>query len=439
MNGTFLSTLTNWLSHLRRLVTILGFRIVSLILTFFFGILITRTQGETLYGEYAFVLAASNLLATFLSFGMPPQITRELAQASDDKLARLSPIYSITALLIFSQIITIALLCVLSDNSRLLLIVSLSLLFSINMNIHGTLNGLNRVLHASFLQNIALPLGFICTFLLLLHYGPSFSNIAVSGQMAGQLIVMAIALVFLTYFVSARKWIWQILFIKQQSHRFRMALKTGFSLFLSQMVIAASTQIDIIVLSSAVPEALVAQYYAAARGANLVTFGPMALIALTAPLVFREPQGPKSPEAVAIFHSNAVGCFFLAALGTLGLILFGQSYLLLYAPSFLNAYLPMILLAIGYLIWSMFALCPTAIRAARSDSSLLIINLFAVFLNIGVSLVLVNQFGMIGVALGTTLQYIILGLGCHLYCLRRILLRISAFDALIALHGSRKS
>lgn len=385
-----------------------GIRIFSAIASLAFSIVGARLLGAEAFGNYVSLMTAASLGAVIISFGLPQLLERELAHSrgSGDR-ASLVPIAKL--LCISSSIILFATILTNSfwDRSYALVLafMTLSGLAGVLAAIHA---GLERVLLSAWVTGFWRPIAALVFLLALAAFGSTSLISALGSQIAG----VAVSIALLAYFLFTRNYpdlvlVWTDVRngdLWDQQHT--RALSSALTFAAVQLVINATTQVDIIVLTALADSTVVAHYYAAARAANVISFFYGASIALASPTIVRlVAKGDiigtaRSVREAAMSGSILTVCAAcVAAAGS-------HAYLSFYGPSFTEAKWPLIILLIGFCGMSLLGPAQPVLLAFKKERVVFAITLTSLGVNALVSFLLVPSIGMSGAAIGTCVQLV---------------------------------
>lgn len=402
-------------------------RLASALLSLAFGMVAARLLGVETFGGYVSLMAIAGLVTVASSVGMPTLIVREVAAARGSiGTARLRPLIDGCVFIL----LLLGVAAVLSgfwsglDIGLVLAFVCLSNGASFLGALHA---GFERVLFASWIDGVVRPVCALVALVALVWSGLVSAQAAVAGQIIG--VVLA-ACAFL-YFIDLHRASQTVRSIHSQRRRLTdhwgMA-KTGALIAGTQLLINATTQIDILILTAMTGPADVAHYYAAARAAIVVSFFFGSCGALAEPRLTRLYASGDMESFKRLINSTALLGVWMTVLAALGALIVAPYYFEMYGPTFSDASTALLILVFGLVAWSLFGPALIALRAVRQDKKLLAATVLAVASNIGLSLLLVPAFGMNGAAVGTAAQFIVFGCALALFLTRTTSLRTDVFQ-----------
>ena len=158
---------------------------------------------------------------------------------------------------------------------------------------------------------------------------------------------------------------------------------------------------DVLVLSAYLPPHVVGMYFAAAKTMALVMFVHYAVgSAVAKDFAALHARGDRA--ALVAYARDAVSWTFWPSLAaTAALLVLGEPLLWLFSPAFTEAYPVMVVLAAGFLFRASVGPAEFVLNALGEQKACAAVAASAAALDIGLNLVLVPMFGMIGAAIAT--------------------------------------
>ena len=425
--------LTHMLSgvDLRGVVATLAMRFAGAGLGFFSHVAFARLLGRADYGLFAGLWAWVVLLGMLAPLGLATANTRLVAQYLErNRLPRLRGLFSFAVITPLLSGVALgasfaALELALSgrmegDAWRGALPVALAAacvpLFALGESLRGLARG-----HG--LTALAYAPAFLWRPLLMMLL--ALAAWAALGWLDVSLLLMA-SLLAIALTVAA-----QLLLLRRQMARAAGAARRGvrharawlaisLPLLLVDGYFILAANMDVIVLRHFAPPAEVGAYYAAARIAALVNFFPLMIGAQAAPRLARLwTRGEVAALTVlgrryALLAAGGTAAAFLAllALGDLALALFG--------PGFTVARPAMLLLAGGIVLQALAGPVRYLLAMAGQERAMAAVMVGAAVLNIGLNLLLVPPYGMMGAAVATVASGLIFTLALAAVAWRRL-------------------
>lgn len=410
------------------------FRVTSVALNLVFSILGARFLGAEQYGDYVALMAIAGLVTVLLSFGLPTLITREVAAARGQPENRYLHELHDWAWILITILTIFAVISWLFFSTTLALVLLLTTISNLAALGAAVITGHERVLYGAIITDGVRPLVSLLTLIGMIVLGflimgrdfglpdSSLPTAKISNLILAQIAGAAAALIAVML-VLGRK----TLSSAASRHRIfpdiknqhLVFAKAGIVLAGTQLLINSTTQVDILILKWRASPEEVAYYFAAARGALIVSFfsGINALFA--EPKLTRLLASGKTAETQVLIYQTLMSGILLTVLASAIALLFGRKYLVLFGEGFDQSYTSLAILLAGLLLWSFCGPAQSVLRAARKDRILLLTTAISVMLNVVVSLIFVPVLGMNGAALGTAAQFagygVLLAIACRRY------------------------
>jgi O-antigen/teichoic acid export membrane protein len=191
---------------------------------------------------------------------------------------------------------------------------------------------------------------------------------------------------------------------------YTVSLVTGWKFAVAQLAIMGMTQVDILILTATRTAEEVAWYFAAARAALVASFFFSSVTKMAEPKLVRLFAAQDQDEMRGLATSTARLGLGMTLIATILSFVAGGFYLDLFGEGYRNAYPAMIVLMAGLLARSFFGPAEAVLRASRSDTGILVYAVLSLGVGSALAYALSMQFGMIGVATGMAVQFVLFGL-----------------------------
>ncbi|MBO9467537.1 oligosaccharide flippase family protein [Tropicibacter sp. R15_0] len=403
----FLSALKDWELMGQFLVSAqgTGLRLFSVIVNMVIGIVLARLLGDDGFGQYVSYLAFAGLLASICALGLPAMLAREVALArgtgQEESIAPIAQM--ILATLTF---LILALLGVFLWGSQSGVLLVFFVLGTTCLGIATNIfNGFERVVLGQWVGAVFRPLLAIAFFFMLAWTQVLSVNTAVFAQ--GLTAFLATLLLFLVWprppLLKTLRGYWYRLPVRD----YRQVFQIGLTFAFSQTLINAMTQIDILIMTALRPSDEVAWYYAAARAAFVVSFFFGSVCKIAEPRIIRLYAAGDRSEMQKVAHRTVFLGVVMTILAILFALLLARPYLLFYGEEYLAAMPALVILLIAMLFSSMIGPAEQVLRAARADSSILVVAGISVGCAALLAFLLIPLMGMNGAAIATGAQFII--------------------------------
>lgn len=386
-----------------------------------FGIIAARLAGAANFGEYVSTMALIGILVTLGSLGLPQVLAREIsiARGTGEKRRVQATINLATTMLAFLAVAACTSIYAGIPNfavgfSYIIGAISLSVITAV-------FNGSEKVIWGMWLNCFIRPglaLAILCAVSIIVI--PSTTTLFAT-QLFAILLALCVALAMIRNEEIFRL-PWPTLVIPRWKASLGNIVQTGSMLAVTQMLIGLTTQIDILILTVFSSPEEVSHYYAAARAALVISFFSGSTALVVEPTITRYLASENSNDAQKLIHRTAVGGFVVALFAFLFVVAFSDLYLDSYGPSFTEAKQALYIMSGGFVLYTLFGPAEVTLRAARKDASNLIIVGIALIANIFVSVLLVFKLGILGVAIGSVVQFTLHG--CLMMLKARHLLNI---------------
>ncbi|MEL6686853.1 MAG: polysaccharide biosynthesis C-terminal domain-containing protein [Pseudomonadota bacterium] len=419
-----------------------AFRLGSVGMGMLFSIFAARIVGAEQFGIYVSLLAIATLSATALQLGLPQLLAREIAtfRAGNKRLYETGKPPTQTAhnpRILGNITIGLVILLALSTGvswaffDRQIALVTTFIALTLCTGLLGSvLFGHERVLRGALSTDIIKPGAALLCLLILGNAIIKTADDIFLTQIFG-LSVAIFGLVLMIGLRPFRQGIKHWTNKPEATASFSPIFITGLLLAMSQVLIGATTQVDILILRALEAPEQVSYYFAAARAALVVSFFFGINAAFAEPTLVRliAEERHNEVETLAIRTARSgLAATLVAVIATAAL---GPLYLSWYGEGFEQGYPALLIMLVGMMAWALFGPSQNLARAGRLDKELLWITLFSVLINIAVSFTLVPILGLTGAAIGTTVQYLIYGLLLYVLIRRKLGYRSSAFNRIL--------
>ncbi len=383
-------------------------RLGSVVVNLMFGMVAARLLGAESFGTYASWMAITGFLSVAVSVGLPSLITREVASARGSGVTdALTPLAQFGAVVLVVGFV--AVLASLAAPSRgLTVVLATTLSFSLVTLLAGAACGHERVVFANWMNVIVRPLVALATLVLLAQFVPPTYETALLTQLIGAVVAsLLLLLAWKPYDIWAG--MRDALTSRWWSPRHLTVARMGVVFAVSQLLINATTQLDVLILSALAAPEDVAHDYAAARAALVVSFFCGANAAMAEPKLARLYAAGQMDEFTSVIRTTGLIGAAMAIASSAAALAIAPYYFAFYGPSFAAGLPCLVLLVIGLIGWSLFGPAQVALRATGREKNVVYATAIALVVNCIVSVTLIPFVGILGAAIGTTAQFLVYG------------------------------
>ena len=384
-------------------------QVVTLATGFLLSVILGRFLGAAPFGLYTMTLTIYTIASTVAGIGIPTAIVKYVAEFKENK-EKLNIFVScgvvnsvifgaIAGTVLFTLSNTLANVFNMPELTGLIEIIAFSLpFFVVNNTLLGLLNGLREMKSYSFRTAIrsALLLGFTILFVGI--------GLGIKGAVLAVLL-SEVGTLFLLIFISRNFFNFVI---QDYVKTTRELVKFGSQLFLASAIYLVNTRADMLLVGYFLLDKDVGMYAIAVAFASVFQMIPRAISTVTYPMI-SENYGKKLYQANEILTNKTIK-YSLAILSILAILLifFAKDIISwLLSPEFLPAVVPLTILVLAMVFSGSLASTGGVFSAAGRPDLAFKINLAKLMPNIGLDILLIPMFGIIGAAIGTAASILV--------------------------------
>jgi O-antigen/teichoic acid export membrane protein len=374
-------------------------------LTLLTTILFARWLGASDFGLYSLGFTLMTIFVVISRWGTDQILIKNISTNMDHNPGlSMGYIKSVTILVSLISIILILFQFLLSESLALkvfnkpeleeifILFSLLVLPYSLMMTFSDSIKGFHKPVQATLIQNTLVPfILLICSSLFL--YNNHFSTInAISSYAIAVLIGLVTALLYLKFNFEAQD---------TQTVSFATIIKQGWPMLLATSGVLLLMWSDQIILGIYTTTSEVGIYSAASKTVLVTTLALVAVNTITAPK-FAKLYKEKNIESIKNLAQNSsliLGGFVL--LPTFALIIFAEQIMSFFGADFISGALILVILAIAQFINVSIGSVGYLLTMTGNEELFRKIMLSTAFINVILSLLLVQDYGAEGVAYAT--------------------------------------
>lgn len=394
-------------------------QIISYILGFFYIVYIVRYLGAERFGILSFALALSAIVKICIDFGLDSLAVREISRNRSSGRKYLGNIFAVKLILSVICILFIVLLISFSNYS----IIKSKVIFFIFLSvIIGSFSSTFNSLFSAYEKMEYMSIGTILNSALMLIVAFSVISGGYDVVMLS-LLTCIVSLINLLYAFTICVWKFVIPSLNIDFNFIHSLTKDAWPFFLSAVVDIIAFKIDVVMLSSMKGDLAVGYYSAAYKFLEVLMFIPSAFVGSLFP-VFSNFYF-SSRESLELLYEKSFKYLSIVGLPiAVGTTLLAEKIIIfVYKEGFSES-----ILALRVLIWTvplifLTYLLGTVIASINKQPIALKINIFSMLLNIGLNLILIPKYSLIGASVATVLTYVLSVILC-LYSVSRYLCKV---------------
>lgn len=394
-------------------------QIISYVLGFFYIVYIVRYLGAENFGILSFALTLSAIVKIIIDFGLDSLAVREISRNRSLGKKYLGNIFAIKLILSVICILFIVLVISFSNysviKSKVIFFIFISVIIS---SFSSTFNSL----FSAYEKMEYMSIGTILNSALMLIVAFSIISHGYDVVMLS-LLTCVVSLINLLYAFSVCVWKFVVPSLNIDFNFIHSLTKNAWPFFLSAVVDIIAFRIDVVMLSSMKGDLVVGYYSAAYKFLEVLMFIPSAFVGSLFPIFSNFYFS--SRESLELLYERSFKYLSIVGLPiAVGTTLLAEKIIFfVYKEGFSKS-----ILTLRVLIWTvplifLTYLLGTVIASINKQPIALKINILCMLLNIGLNLILIPKYSLIGASVATVITYILSVILC-LYYVSRYLCKI---------------
>ena len=410
---------------LRKATSIFGLKLIGTFLLLCTSILMNRLVGFEEFGHYVFVMGFVNLLVVLVCFGGDTYLKRAVATSSTDGCDTLNSSVA-TILAIVKQLVVLWVVSLIfigvffnfsfdqKDEFLSISIVLTSLLvlgLSLAKLVTGVLIGFSMPVHDAAISSFFKPVLSIVTIMIPLAIFGGDLGLTYRALLGVQVVAvvgticLAVSLLMNQMGLTRNGEKNSLVNVERaESDGFTVLMRHCFPLALVSSAVVLERNIDILMLGYLDSSDSSALYFVCTRISALFLLPLFVLNSIVTPVIARSYKNrnftvvEKDARKVSRLASSfsMIVIIFTALVGDKILGLFGEEYV--------SAFVPMMLLCVGNLIRTLIGPAQMVAIMFDMDKEVSRINIFSLFLNICLNMLLIPFFGIFGAVYATVIS-----------------------------------
>ncbi len=406
------------------------FRVLGLGLIFLLQILLARLMGPKNYGDYTIIVTIINVGLVVSIFGFDSSVQRFLPAAlQSNKFSKGNGFLKFSAISVF-----LSSLCCSVVLFSFLLFKSKNFNSSFNEGLFWGIFSLpvlafstraSAILRSIKMIKLSLlPAYFLFPVMMAVscwYYFSIYHKLTVDAVM---LIGFCISIVIYLY-INRRKTIWikEVLPEVEAEYDRKLWISVSSLLLLTTGLDLLLKQSDILMVGYFLGNTKAGLYGVAAKLATLAALGLAVADYIIMPKISSLYESKQMGKLQQTIRSAAFQILSISLPVIAGLIIFGKFILGFFGKTYQEAYLPLLVLLVGQLINAMTGMVGGLMTMTGHQKQFFIFYFFAILLQFGLNIVLINQFGIIGASLGTSIAMIFLNVSAYRFVKRKLKIR----------------
>jgi O-antigen/teichoic acid export membrane protein len=401
------------------------FKILSMGLSYIFILFIAKWYGAETMGLYALAITILDIFVTLGIFGFDNALVKFVAEyKSDNKLYLVKEVYFkvlyivvligllLSSILYFNADFFAYIIFKKEKLSFFLQIISFALIPLLLLRVNATLfRGFQKIKLFSFFNGISVTFFSLSSLVIMTQLFTNFNgNIVIVVQ------VLSIVVVMLLSFVCVKKKYTSIFKLTSKNIlKFKEILKISFSMLLASSMALVMNWTDVLILGMFRSETEVGVYSVVTKLASLTSIVLIAINTIAAPK-FSEYYAKKDNQGLEKIVQSSTKMILFGSLPIILILLFFSSDILhLFGKNFCMGTTALWILTIGQLINVMTGSVGYILIMTGKEKIFQNIIIITSILNILLNYMLVEKFGLYGVALSTSVSLSLLNIISFLY------------------------